>query len=420
MKSPRLSSMLAVIGIMVTVFALVSVASSQAQEKVLYAFCSTPQCADGATPQGDLVFDQHDNIYGTTYGGGVCGSGYGTVFELSPLPGGGWTESVIHSFGASTNCQNPADGAGPTGLIVDSKGNLYGVTRSQGPNGYGTVFELAPPSAPGGAWTETVLWGFNYQDGYAPQCQLIFDASGNLYGTTTFGGTLGMGTVFQLVPPAKGTLWSLNTLYNFGTNSLDGSQPSAGVVFDKAGNLYGTTEFGGLGIGYRQPGWGIVFKLTPGSQLPWSESILYSFTPKTGVQPASMLAIDAVGNLYGAVPGKGRTGNGAVFRLAPQAGGVYKFNQLLFPGSPNGAEPGAVILVGKKIYGTTYLGGVNPNAGTVFEIDGKTESVLYSFCSLAGCADGGVPEGTLTIHGRNLFGIASLNTYGEVFELSPP
>jgi uncharacterized repeat protein (TIGR03803 family) len=414
------TALLAVIGIMVTLFALVNLASSQAQEKVLYAFCSAPNCADGATPQGDLVFDKQGNIYGTTHGGGACGQGYGTVFELSPLPGGGWTEAVLHSFGASTNCQNAPDGADPSGLILDSKGNLYGVTFSQGPNGHGTVFELTPPSVQGGDWTETVLWGFNYHDGSEPQSRLIFDASGNLYSTTTAGGTLDMGTVFQLVPPATGTQWSLNTLYNFGTNSMDGSQPYAGVVFDKAGNLYGTTLFGGKGIGYHQQGWGIVYKLTPGSQLPWSESILYWFTPKTGVNPQSELAIDAAGNLYGAVPEKGLTGDGAVFRLAPQAGGAYQFNELLFTGSPNGAGPETILLQGKMFYGTTGLGGVDQYAGTVFEINGTTESVLYSFCSLPNCADGGGPYGPLTVHGSSLFGVGTLNPYGDVFELSPP
>jgi uncharacterized repeat protein (TIGR03803 family) len=224
-------------------------------------------------------------------------------------------------------------------LIVDRQGNLYGVTRSQGPNGYGTVFELTPPLVQGGAWTETVLWGFNDLDGSEPQSQLIFDPSGNLYSTTAVGGTLGMGTVFQLVAPSTGKQWSLNTLYNFGTNPTDGSEPYAGVVFDKAGNLYGTTLFGGMGIGYHQQGWGIVYKLTPNSQPPWSESILYWFTPKTGVNPDSELAIDAAGNLYGAVPGKGRAGDGAVFRLAPQAGGAYQFNELQSPVLRTGPDP---------------------------------------------------------------------------------
>ncbi len=328
---------------------------------------------------------------------------------------------MIHSFGAPTNCQHPVDGAGPTGLIFDSQGNLYGVTYALGPNGFGTVFELSPPLLQGGAWTETILWSFNGQDGVEAKCQLVFDGAGNLYGTTPYGGTgpASAGAVFQLVPPTTGTQWSLNTLYGFGNNPMDGSQPYTGVVFDNAGNLYGTTLYGGKGIGLHNPGWGIVYKLTPNAQLPWSETILYWLTPKSGTNPEFGLTIDTAGNLYGAAPGGGRRDNGAVFRLTPRAGGVYQFDEFPFAGSPNGSEPQVVILLGKKIYGTTSYGGVNQNAGTVFEINGKTESVLYSFCSLPNCADGTDPY-SLTQHGGHLFGYADVGGWGGIFELSPP
>jgi len=201
---------------------------------------------------------------------------------------------------------------------------------------------------------------------------------------------------------------------------MDGNEPWAGVVFDDAGNLYGTTQFGGLGIGYHQQGWGIVFKLTPSPQSPWSESILHWFTPKDGVNPSSELVIDKSGTLYGAVPDQGG-GEGAVFRLTSQVGGTYKFQRLLFPGSPNGSQPFTVLLVNGTLFGTTYFGGTD-NAGTVFQVKDGHESVAYSFCSQPNCSDGNGPWDSLTFRAGSLFGIGSggPNGYqGEVFQLSP-
>lgn len=393
-------------------------AHAQAKENVLYTFCQQPNCADGATPEGNTVVDQQGNIYGSTYAGGVCGAGYGTVFELFRQPDGTYLESVLHSFGASTGCQNPADGAGPSGLILDAKGNLYGVTSGQGPNGRGTVFELSPPTKPGTDWTETILWGFAGPDGSWPQGKLSFDQAGNLYDTTTFGGIFGQGTVFQLVPPVSGTQWTLNTLYNFGGNDLDGSQPYAGVVFDNSGNLYGTTQFGGKGIGYHKYGWGIVYKLTPSAQLPWTESILYWFTPKTGVNPISELAIDSTGKLYGTLLDGGPAG--AIFRLVPVGGGAYHFDHLMLPGAPNASGPGSVLFVNGALYGASVSGGVS-NAGSIFQVKGTHESVVYSFCSQPNCADGGSPwRSGLTLHGGSLFGTVTQPSWGGVFQLSPP
>jgi uncharacterized repeat protein (TIGR03803 family) len=157
-------------------------------EKVLHSFNG----GDGANPAAGLIFDAAGNLYGTTTGGGT--SGYGTVFELTPMGGGGWTETILYSFG------NGTDGAIPyAGLIFDAAGNLYGTTFGGGPyGGAGTVFELTPTA--GGGWTETVLHSFNGGDGANPVAGLIFDAAGNLYGTTTGGGTYGGGTAFELSP----------------------------------------------------------------------------------------------------------------------------------------------------------------------------------------------------------------------------
>ncbi len=165
-------------------------------EKVLHSFCSQANCVDGYHPDAGLIFDAADNLYGTTAYGGTysdCQYGCGTAFELTPTAGGGWTETVLHSFG------NGSDGNSPlAGLVFDAVGNLYGTTVGGGTNTYyGTVFELTPTA--GGGWTEQVLLSFNGSNGRDPFAGLIFDAAGNLYGTTFNGGS-GVGTVFELTP----------------------------------------------------------------------------------------------------------------------------------------------------------------------------------------------------------------------------
>ncbi len=200
----------------------------------------------GLSPQSALISDAAGNLYGTTSEGGTYGGG--TAFELSPAAGGGWTETVLHNFN-----QNGTDGAFPdAGLVFDAAGNLYGTTSAGGLYYDGTVFELSP--AVGGGWTETMLHNFidNGTDGVRPEAGLIFDAAGNLYGTTITGGTNycngyfgnSCGTVFQL-SPTEGGGWTETVLHNFIDNGTDGWQPYAGLIFDAAGNLYGTTILGG-------------------------------------------------------------------------------------------------------------------------------------------------------------------------------
>ncbi len=234
-------------------------AATNWKEKVLHSFCSQPNCADGDYPTAGLIFDAAGNLYGTTYAGGAYGAyGPGTVFELTPAAGGGWTEKVLHSF--DNDC---TDGASPyASLIFDAAGNLYGTTSRRrllpacdAGEGCGTVFELTPTA--GGGWTEKVLHSFgNGTDGANPDCDLIFDAAGNLYGTTIYGGTYSYGTVFELTPAGGGN-WTEKVLHNFNRNGTDGICPYAGLIFDAAGNLYGTTSLGGtFGVG-------TVFELTP-------------------------------------------------------------------------------------------------------------------------------------------------------------
>lgn len=234
-----------------------------------------------------LIFDQGGNLYGTTYAGGLAGyctgNGCGVVFELTPGNNSQWTEKVIHTFGTQAE-----DGADPVnGLIFDRTGNLYGVTIWGGSGefsscfyGCGTVFEMTPTG--NGQWTETVLHNFanNGTDGIYPVSDLVFDASGNLCGTTSDGGSSGTGcgpgdgygTVFELTPGSNGQ-WTETVLHNFMDNGVDGNNPdpTSGLIFDGAGNLYGTTQYGGNNNPSCSAwGCGTVFELTPGSG-SWTE-----------------------------------------------------------------------------------------------------------------------------------------------------
>src|ERR1019366_3869042 len=198
-------------------------------EKVLYSFRNYP---DGSLP-GCLIIDAAGNLYGTTWQGGA--NNVGTVFELTSGPGGSWTEKLLHSFG------NYPDGSGPnSSLVFDAAGNLYGTTYNGGQNGMGTVFELTPDGS--GGWTERVLHHFTNADGAVPYAGLTFDGAGNLYGTTSLGGSDNNGTVFELTPTVGGS-WTETVLHSFRSDGADGSQPVAGLVL-VAGNLSGTTYQG--------------------------------------------------------------------------------------------------------------------------------------------------------------------------------
>ena len=305
-------------------------AATNWQARVLHDFDGS----DGFSPQSGLIFDAAGNLYGTASLGGTYGCG--TVFELSSMPGGGWTEKVLYSF----NCISGSDGFSPlAGLVFDAAGNLYGTTIGGGTYDYGTVFELSP--MPGGGWTETVLYSFgNGTDGaYPAYGALIFDAAGNLDGTTSSGGTHncqgngGCGTVFQLSPTTGGG-WSETVLYNFG-NGTDGYSPEAGLVLDAAGNLFGTTAYGGAnGCAVAQySGCGTVFELAPVAGGGWTETVVHNFGSGTdGVTPIAGLTFDPAGNLYGTTEVGGPSNVGTVFQLSPTAGGgwsetvIHSFN----------------------------------------------------------------------------------------------
>ena len=285
-------------------------ADAASKEKVLYSFKDNG--TDGYAPYAGLMFDAAGNLYGTTYYGGVHGDG--TVFRLSP-GAGGWAETVLYNFCSVDGC---ADGTWPNaGLTLDAAGNLYGTTwNGGGASSYGTVFQLAPGA--GNTWTETVLHGFGENgDGHYPYAVgLIFDAAGNLYGTTLRGSEHDGGTVFKLMPGGGGT-WTETVLNRFGDLPRRGSHSQAGLIFDTAGNLYGTTEEGGA---YRC---GTVFKLTPNTNGRWTETVLHSFKGSDGRSPYASLIFDTAGNLYGTTYKGGAHGLGTVFKITPGANGTW-------------------------------------------------------------------------------------------------
>jgi uncharacterized repeat protein (TIGR03803 family) len=373
-----------------TVFEMTPAAGGTWTERVLHSFAGG---TDGTNPAAGLIFDAAGNLYGTTTQGGLYN--YGIVFELTPAAGGTWIFNELYNFRGGT------DGANPYAeLIFDAAGNLYGTTLNGGSTGtgYGTVFELTP--AAGGTWTEQVLYSFRGgTDGTWPYAGLIFDAAGNLYGTTPNGSTNNGGIAFELTPAAGGT-WTEKVLYSF-QGGTEGWNPFAGLIFDAAGNLYGTTAAGG---GAQNAG--TVFELTPAAGGTWTEKVLWSLrNPPDGNAPYSKLIFDGAGNLYGTTVHGGTPGYGMVFELTPAAGGTWT-EQVLHSfsgwiGGRDGANPlaGLIFDGAGNLYGTTDEGGTS-GAGTVFEVTPPTAFVPLSQPCRAvdtrpGSGGGGpIPSGT--------------------------
>ena len=374
-----------------TVLVMGAAAASWAQgqtyaKKVIYSFAGG---SDGADPLAGLVRDAASNLYGTTYAGGDYGSG--TVFKLDTTG----KEAVLHSFSGG-----PDGGYPYAGLILDAAGNLYGTADAGGAHNYGVVFEVPAGGAEGVLYSFTGTGG----DGADPLAGLVRDAAGNLYGTTASGGASGLGTVFKVSAGGAETV-----LHSF-TGGSDGEYPEAGLVQDGVGNLYGTTFAGGAS------GFGTVFKI----DAQGNETVLYSFRGGAdGEYPSAGLVRDAAGNLYGTTNSGGSSGGGIVFKIS-SAGKETVLHS--FKGGKDGEYPYASVIrdAAGNLYGTTYGGGAS-GWGTVFEIDptGK-ETVLYS---IAGAADGASPEGGLVqdtaghLYGTTKYGGAF--GAGTVFELSP-
>jgi uncharacterized repeat protein (TIGR03803 family) len=285
-----------------TVFELSRGAGGEWTKKTLYRF--TVSAGSGYYPNGTLTMDASGNLYGTATDGGP--SGYGTVFELSPTTSGPWTLTVLHAFTGTPDAKYPL-----TGVVFDANGNLFGTAVG----GHGAVFELS--SSSGSGWTEDVIYTFlGGPDGSDPNGGIVLDAAGNVYGTTNQGGNNAFlqGTVFEISPVASGG-WSKRTIYDFegypfGT---DGTNPNYMTpILDAAGNLYGTNYEGATG------NLGAVFELSPSTSGMWTYNILLQFgVSNPGWSPISSVIFDSAGNLYGTTVTGGTHEDGLVFELTP-------------------------------------------------------------------------------------------------------
>jgi uncharacterized repeat protein (TIGR03803 family) len=378
-------------------------------ESVLYTFTDGP---DGGGPFGELIFDSAGNLYGTTNAGGISNNGgYGVVFELSPATGGGWTESPLYAF------QGGNDGRGPiAGVVFDTAGNIFGTTEFGGLHNMGTVYELSP--AAGGGWTEQVLYSFaGSSDGGLPNSPLVFDAAGNLYGTAATGGSQGLGTVFQLSPVSGGG-WTEKTILN-GTAARGSSFRN--VTFDNHGNLYTNAASGGSSNN------GTIIRLTPTS-FGWNAGVVYTFLGGAdGSQPASGLTFQAPGRLFGATESGGAYGFGTVYELTPGGGGMWNKTTLfnfgkvgsdtLYPTNPLTIGPA------DQLYSTSGSGG-SGGGGTAYELAKVggvwKEKILYDFPNGGGI---GSPNGGVVLDGAgNLYGTGhngGASGAGGVYEIVP-
>jgi len=399
--------------------AILATAPANAQTyTVIHAFSGG---GDGAYPQAGLTMDASGNFYGTTAGGFNVGNG--NVFRLK-RSGSSWLLVPLYSFAANN------DGTEPYGRVtVATDGTLYGTTYATGDGGCcGTVFHLKPlPAAPKSAlapWAETILYRFAGppNDGREPQGDLTVDSSGNIYGTTVYGGGADAGTIYELTPSGGG--WSETVLYS-AHNDSTGGNPWGGVVFDKSGNLFGVFNTTGLG------GAGAVYKLSP-SGSSWTEQVVHAFQFSDGENPQGGLILNPSGNLYGTTTLFGPGGGGTVFELMPANDG-FTFSTLYGLGSPGGGPMEKLTMdAAGNLYGTTYAGG-NYFYGSVFKLTpssgGWTYTSLHDFCKGGlPCSDGAHPISGIVIDANgNLYGTTSRGGSngcfgygcGVVFEITP-
>jgi uncharacterized repeat protein (TIGR03803 family) len=366
-------------------------------ETVLYTFTGG---VDGGRPYAGVIIDSAGNLYGTTAGGGT--TGVGAVFKVDVTG----HETVLYGFPGT-------DGSGPQAdVIQDSAGNLYGTTCCGGSTGAGVVYKIDTTGH------ETILYNFTGgDDGANPYAGVIMDSAGNLYGTAAGGGSSGTGVVYKLDATGHETV-----LYSFagpsgcfGCPNASGSFPYSGVIMDSAGNLYGTTQYGGAS------GWGVVYKLDANGH----ETVLHNFTFGTdGGASVAGVIMDSAGNLYGTTQYGGVSFGGAVYKLNVATGQFTVLHNFTFGPDGGGSEAGLILDSAGNLYGTTASGG-GPGCcpgqpGVVFKVNpAGVETVLYTF---GGGADGNTPEGGVisdpagNLYGTTLYGGSGS---GVVFELFP-
>jgi uncharacterized repeat protein (TIGR03803 family) len=367
---------------------------------LLYSFQCSP---DGDYPDAGLVRDSSGNLYGITYNGGQYD--FGAVFKLTP----GGTETVLHSFAGP-----PSDGGFPEygSLTLDSLGNIYGTTDFGGEFGSGTVYKVTATG------TESLLYSFCAQsgcmDGYSPFGGVVRDSSGNLYGTTYYGGTYDRGVVFKLTPSGTESV-----LHIFGSSPNDGANPTADLIRDSSGNLYGTTSVGGASNA------GMVFEVTASG----AESVFFSFDFSDGANPfGGGLLRDTAGNLYG-VTRAGGAGGGVVFELTPEGTESMLLN--LGVDGARGESPydGLARDAAGTLYGATYGGGfgagcpIDHGCGVLFALTTAGREVVLHGFTLSTSSGGGSPfGGVVRDPSGNLYGTLSKGgAYGcgAVFKFTP-
>jgi uncharacterized repeat protein (TIGR03803 family) len=425
MGSKFLYSVSRTLSVFAIVALLVNIALAATKEKVIHTFAGGN---DGVDPAATLAADSAGNLYGTTVSGGtgtLCTNGCGTVFELSPVSGGKWKETVLYSFTGGNDGKNPYGG-----VTLDSKGDLYGTTVAGGSggactgDGCGVVYLL---SKSGKSWVETVMYNFTGgKDGFGPGGALVFDSVGNLYGTTPDGGNLhkcsggGCGVVYQ-ISPVRGGGWKQTVLHTF-TGGADGAVGSLGpLMVDKTGNIFGIAEEGG------DPscGCGTVFKLASvGGK--WKFKTLKAFTgfPDAGSPYGGVIA-DKKGNLYGTTYYGGASGAGSVFELAKSAGKFTESVLYSFTGEADGGSPTTTLMFDAKgnLYGTTSAGGDGNGDGVVFKLAQSRgtwkESVVHQFGK---GHDGSMPYyGLVLDQAGDLLGTTAIGGSGNgvVFQITP-
>jgi uncharacterized repeat protein (TIGR03803 family) len=384
--------------------------------EVLYTFTGA---ADGGLPGFGLALDSSGNLYGVTFGGGPeCKSkNYcGTVFQLMRLSDGKWEEKVLHGFTAW------GDGDGPNGgPAIDAKGNLYGAATA-GPDGIAALYQMAPKA---GGWTFRLIYD------HGAGLSVLFDKANNIYGYLG-PGKYGSGAVGELTHDSKG--WALKTLYSFCNpySCPDGDGPLAPPSWDAAGNLYGTTYFGGNGPPNcpGSLGCGVAFQMTPNSDGSWTYHVLHRFAafPTDGQSPYGGLTVDAKGNVYGTTTHGGKYDNGTVFKLTASSNGHWKQTVLYdFPNIYLGGAPGSNLLFDKagNLYGTAGGGNLScpQTCGVIFKLTPQAGGKWkYSLAHKFDGTDGDSPNG-LTMDGAgNLYGTTFSGgnyNYGVAFKLTP-
>jgi len=424
-----------VLAILAMALTLISSTSAASNFKLLHSFPNNDG-KDGDEPTGALILDSSGNLYGTAEGGGspyskACIGGCGVVFKMTPTARGAWAESVLHSFDAGV------DGAFPgPGLTFDGQGNLYGTTSSgSGNNDGGTAFELSPDSSSPDGWITKVIHRFCHnfhgcKDGSDPEfAGVAIDSSGRLYGTTREGGTTQGGVAYRLA--LTNSEWKEAVLYTFcSPNCGDGNLVAeATPILDKADNLYGTAEEGGLACSC-----GLIFEVKH-TATGWQEIILYEFHGSDGFFPSGGLIFDAAGNLYGTTRGGGTSSCdcGTIFKLTPDSHGGWTHSILysFTDANKNGAVPFTTLLMDKagSFYGTAEggIGPCNGGCGVVFKLalgsNGKWQySVLHRFTDATN--DGAEPYSGLIFDKaeKHLYGTTAFGgTYnqGTVYEITP-